>query len=107
MLEIESLVVDRAVRVYRTADAFEKRDRHLADQLKRSAKSVSQNLSEASGAYRGNKQRAFRIALAERRESLTSLEIARRLGLARAVAEQDRAIANQIVGTLVGLAYPP
>jgi len=106
MLEIEPVVVDWTVRAYRASYAIAKCDRDLADQLRRSAKSASQNLSEGIGAYGGNKQRAYRIALGEFRESRTSLEIARRLDFTPAATDEERDIEQRIEGTLVKLAYP-
>ena len=106
MLDIESVVLDWVVSVQSMVVSIRRHDRALSEQLSRSSKAVALNLSEGSGTMGGNKQRAFRVALGEMRESMTAIEIASRLGFVREPGESEIARTRRIVGTLVNLAHP-
>ncbi len=106
MLDIEPVVLDWVVYVQSLVVSIRRHDRAFAEQLSRSSKAVALNLSEGSGAVAGNKQRAFRVALGEMRESVTAIEIANRLGFARKPGGSEVARTRRIVGTLVRLAHP-
>jgi four helix bundle protein len=57
-------------------DAIRRRDRDLADQLRRALSSVALNVSEAFGAMAGNSRLRFQTALGSLYESRAALRVA-------------------------------
>ena len=104
MLRIYPVILDWIESVRVIVVALEKRDRHLADQLRRSATSVCLSVAEGMGATAGRKRSAYRIALGEMREAIAAIDIATRLGFARPLAPEAADRQDRIVRTLVKLA---
>ena len=73
-------------------DAVQKRDRKLADQLRRAAQSVVLNIAEARGNKDGNARLRFSTACGSAKETRAALTIASEWGYidARRVAPLDR-----------------
>jgi four helix bundle protein len=106
MLRIYAVVLDWLGDLPPVLAQVARGDRHLADQLRRSATSVALNLCEGMGATGGNKTRAYRVALQEMREAIGARKIAERMGY---LPRLDTATADRqdhIVATLVRLARP-
>ena len=106
MLRIYAVVLDWIGALSPVIVAIDARDRHLADQLRRSSTSVCLNLAEGMAATGAAKRNCYRIALREMRESVAAIDIALRLAYVRSMdaATVDRQ--SRIVGTLVRLAMP-
>ena len=75
-------------------DAVQKRDRKLADQLRRAAQSVVLNIAEARGNRDGNARLRFSTACGSAKETRAALTIASTWGYidARRVAPLDQAL---------------
>lgn len=103
MLRIYPVVVDWVVDLRPSLEAIGRRDRVLADQLRRSSTSVVLNLAEGMGAVGAVKTNCYRVALREMRESMAAVEVAGRLGYVPPVADTVADRQDRIVGTLVRL----
>ncbi len=92
----KSNVYERALEVVRElrpiVDAVQRRDRKLADQLRRAAQSVVLNIAEARGSRDGNARLRFSTACGSAKETRAALTIASAWGYidARSVAPLDR-----------------
>jgi four helix bundle protein len=82
--------------------AIERRDRDLADQIRRAATSVSLNLAEGSCSMKGNRHKHFSIAHGSANEVKAGLCVARAWGW---IDGSDRALAvlDRLLGLLWGL----
>ena len=106
MLRIYPVVLDWIESLSPVIKTIETRDRHLADQLRRSSTSVCLNLAEGMAADGASKRNCYRIALREMRESVAAVDIATRLAYVRPVDETRADRQARILGTLVRLAVP-
>jgi len=78
--------------------AIERKDRSLADQIRRAASSVSLNLAEGERSAKGNKQKHYSIAHGSANEVRAALFVARAWGVwiepnERALSILDRLLA--------------
>ena len=89
-MKIYSLSLDMVSAVHEDVmPALEARDRELAGQLHRAARSVALNVSEALGLLGGKRQRNhFQIALGSARESKACIE----LGLATRALDENEVV---------------
>ena len=78
-------------------------DAALADQLRRAAQSVAQNLAEGRRRRGADRTYHFRVAAGSADEARTSLEIAVRW---RYVARADAAAANAALDRVLALTWP-
>ncbi len=106
MLRVYPVILDWLESLSPVIRSIDSRDRHLADQLRRSSTSVCLNVAEGMGATGNVKRNSYRIALREMRESIAAVDIAERLDYVgvRSARTADRQ--GRIVGTLVKLARP-
>ncbi len=72
--------------------AVAKRDRSLADQLRRAASSVALNLAEGAGSSGGNRRARFESALGSAQEARVALQVAAAWGYVARDAELEDAI---------------
>lgn len=72
--------------------SIQRRDRSLADQLRRAASSVALNLAEADGSDAGNRRARLRTALGSLKETRTAIEIAVVWGYTRRDTNLDDAL---------------
>jgi four helix bundle protein len=84
----------------RVADEIGRKDRDLANQLRRAATSVPLNLAEGSYSRGGNRNARYHTAMASAAETRAILELAEGAGWIAKRAERD-AGSRQIIGTLV------
>jgi four helix bundle protein len=101
MLRIYPVCLDMVREVRPLADRIAQADRAHADQLRRSALSVTLNVAEGSGSRGGNRRARYDSALGSARETLANLEAAEAIGYLPPLAEGLRARLNRIIGTLV------
>lgn len=85
MLEIHSVAIECCVDIGRIAERIARRDRALADQLRRAMASVALNISEGSGSQGRNRNARYFNALGSAREVGTAIEIAVAFGYIREV----------------------
>ena len=79
--------------------AVSRRDRSLADQLRRAAQSVALNLAESTGHEAGNRRQRIRSAFGSAQETKTALRIARGWRYVDAAdAERAYVLADRIAG---------
>ncbi|MCB9635934.1 MAG: four helix bundle protein [Sandaracinus sp.] len=79
--------------------AIARRDRSLADQLRRAAQSVALNLAESTGHDAGNRRQRIRSAFGSAQETKTALRIARGWRYIDAAdAERAYVLADRIAG---------
>jgi len=97
-------VINIIGQVRHLVEAIERKDRDLANQLKRSLNSVALNVSEGFGAHAGNARLSFRRALGELYESQATFQVAAAWGYVS--QEQAQTVVAQLAalgGRLYGL----
>ena len=101
MLRIHDVMLDVIRPLRPIAGEIERRDRDLANQLRRAASSVALNVAEGSGSHAGNRMQRYRTALGSARESLSCLRTAEAWGYVGALPQPVLAGMNRVIGTLV------
>jgi four helix bundle protein len=86
--------------------AIERRDRDLADQIRRAATSVSLNLAEGSCSTKGNRHRHFSIAHGSASEVKAGLCVAKAWGWIDG-SERALSVLDRLLGLLWGLTRGP
>ena len=86
MLIAQTVALEAIRRLRPIVEKVQRRDRDLADQLRRAASSVVLNAAEARGTRGGNRRRRFETALGSATEASSALEVAVAWGY---VAESD------------------
>ncbi len=79
-LAVFSLVLETIRQLRSIVAKIERRDRSLADQVRRACQSLALNTAEAGGAKRGNRRNRLESALGSGRETLAGLAIAEAFG---------------------------
>ena len=74
------VAVQAAVEIGPLVVRIERRDRSLADQIRRAASSMASNIDEANGNRKGRRIEHFHIALGSAREVTTQLRLAHAWG---------------------------
>ena len=106
MLRIENEIVVMVGRVHGLARVVARRDKDLANQMKRSATSVGLNTAEGLWARKGNRTARLETAMCSGRETLMALRIAGAAGyLENELATRQAKQLDRIVGTLHKLTY--
>jgi four helix bundle protein len=103
MLRIYPVSLDMLREIKPLVDRIARADRAHADQLRRSALSVTLNLAEGSGSRGGNRRARYDSALGSARETLANLEAAEAIGYLPPLSDVLRVRLNRIIGTLVKL----
>src|SRR3972149_2045212 len=97
MLIAQTVALEAIRRLRPVVEKVQRRDRDLADQLRRAASSVVLNVAEAQGARGGNRRLRFETALGSATEASSALEVAVAWGyvakqeIVEAEAQLDRA----------------
>ena len=97
MLIAQTVALEAIRRLRPVVEKVQRRDRDLADQLRRAASSVVLNVAEAQGARGGNRRVRFETALGSATEASSALEVAVAWGyvaeaeIVEADAQLDRA----------------
>ena len=97
MLIAQTVALEAIHKLRPVVEKVRRRDRDLADQLRRAASSVVLNAAEARGTRGGNRRLRFETALGSATEASSALEVAVAWGyvaeeeIAAAEAELDRA----------------
>ena len=104
-LHIHGFVIETIRLFAPVVEAIEKRDRDLADQMRRALASVALNLNEAVGNRGGNRRLRFETARGSAKESRSAYEVARAFGYVRLdAALVDRL--DRIAATMYRLGRP-
>ena len=97
MLVAQTVALEAIRKLRPVVEKVHRRDRDLADQLRRAASSVVLNTAEAQGTRRGNRRLRFETALGSATEASSALEVAVAWGyvaadeIVEAEAQLDRA----------------
>ena len=103
MLKIYGVMIEVLREVKPVIDAIEKRDRHLADQMRRAMQSVVLNTAEGMGSHGGNRRQRYHSALGSAREAWACIEVGAVLGYVGAPSNETTQRFNHVIGTLVTL----
>ena len=76
MLRIYSVVIECCARVGKIAEVVERKDRGLADQMRRAMSSVALNTAEGAGSQGKNQNARYFTALGSTREVTSALDVA-------------------------------
>ena len=97
MLIAQTVALEAIRKLRPVVEKVQRRDRDLADQLRRAASSVVLNVAEAQGTRGGNRRLRFETALGSATEASSALEVAVAWGyvakqeIVEAEAQLDRA----------------
>ena len=106
MLRIQRDINQWYAQVHLLAREIGREDVDLARQLRRSATSVGTNVAEGVGARGLLRRKAYRIALAEMRESMGAIDMALAAEIVAPLPADEADRMQKIVATLVNLAKP-
>jgi four helix bundle protein len=94
-----SLHLVRALRPIR--EQIARHDPELADQLRRSVRSVPLHIAEGSFARGRNRGAKYQIGVTEAREALACLHVAMSEGIIKPLSPEIAGLFREIIGTLV------
>jgi four helix bundle protein len=106
MLEIHRTAIECCRRIAPIAEAVARRDRSLADQLRRASASVAMNIAEGCGSNGRNAHARFWNALGSAREVDTALELAVAFGYVEAVDAELVDSLDKVRATLWRVMHP-
>ena len=100
MLRIHSVAIGCCAEVGRLAEVVARRDRALADQMRRAMASVALNIAEGGGSQGKNRNARYFNALGSAREVGSALEVAQAFGYVMEVDARLVDALDQIRATL-------
>jgi len=104
MLKVYPLVLELVRRLAAVVREIERRDRNLADQLRRSVTAAALNTAEGQHGRGRRKQASFSVAHCEAKEARACLDVAVAFGYVAPVDDATAQLHDRVIATLYKLA---